>query len=71
MRILMNISVLVFLVSNFIGAQAQSGEYEQNWPQWRGPDASGVAPAADPPTEWGEEKNVKWKVEIPVISGLF
>ena len=36
-----------------------------NWHQWRGPDGSGVAPQADPPLEWSETKNVKWKVEIP------
>lgn len=38
---------------------------EQNWPQWRGPLQNGVAPHADPPTEWSENKNVKWKVKIP------
>jgi outer membrane protein assembly factor BamB len=36
-----------------------------NWPAWRGPLANGVAPEADPPTEWSETKNVKWKVAIP------
>lgn len=35
------------------------------WPQWRGPDATGVAPYADPPLEWSETKNIRWKVEIP------
>ncbi|MGV3773961.1 MAG: PQQ-binding-like beta-propeller repeat protein, partial [Verrucomicrobiales bacterium] len=29
------------------------------------PLANGVAPAAKPPTEWSETKNVKWKVKIP------
>ncbi len=38
---------------------------EQNWPQWRGPLATGVAPAANPPTTWSETSNVKWKVAIP------
>jgi outer membrane protein assembly factor BamB len=38
---------------------------EQNWGQWRGPLANGVAPKADPPTEWSETKNVKWKLAIP------
>src|SRR5689334_6767104 len=38
---------------------------DQNWPQWRGSRANGVAPAADPPTEWSETKNVKWKVKLP------
>ena len=32
---------------------------------WRGPLATGVAPNADPPVEWSETKNIKWKVEIP------
>ena len=35
------------------------------WPQWRGPHASGVSSTANPPTEWSETKNVRWKVEIP------
>ena len=38
---------------------------EKNWPQWRGPLATGVAPHGNPPLEWAEDKNVKWKVEIP------
>lgn len=37
----------------------------QNWPQWRGPLNTGASPAADPPTQWGEGKNVKWKVRVP------
>jgi outer membrane protein assembly factor BamB len=35
------------------------------WPQWRGPHATGVSSTANPPLEWSETKNVKWKVEIP------
>src|SRR6266545_6865192 len=35
------------------------------WPQWRGPLMNGVGPHADPPIEWSETKNIKWKVEIP------
>jgi outer membrane protein assembly factor BamB len=41
---------------------ADSDKY---WPQWRGPLATGVAPAGDPPIEWAADKNIKWKVEIP------
>ena len=37
---------------------------EENWHQWRGPDATGVSRTADPPVEWSEDKNVKWKVAI-------
>ena len=38
---------------------------DEFWPQWRGPLANGVAPHATPPVEWGEEKNIAWKIEIP------
>lgn len=36
-----------------------------NWHQWRGPDATGVAPQADPPVEWDATRNLKWKATIP------
>lgn len=38
---------------------------EANWPQWRGPNASGVSTERNLPTEWSETKNVQWKTEIP------
>lgn len=36
-----------------------------DWPQWRGPVQTGVAPGGNPPSEWSETKNVKWKVKVP------
>ena len=38
---------------------------ERYWSQWRGPLATGVAPHGDPPLEWNEGTNVRWKVEVP------
>jgi len=38
---------------------------QRNWPQWRGPMATGVAPHADPPLTWSETENVRWKVAVP------
>ncbi|MCG3125494.1 MAG: Outer membrane protein assembly factor BamB [Phycisphaerae bacterium] len=38
---------------------------ERYWHQWRGPLANGTALHGDPPTEWSESKNVRWKVAIP------
>jgi outer membrane protein assembly factor BamB len=35
------------------------------WPQWRGPLATGEAPDADPPVAWGEGTNVRWRVAVP------
>lgn len=36
-----------------------------NWPAWRGPLANGTSPDAQPPAEWSDTKNVKWKVKLP------
>ena len=56
----------VALVISLAGVLTSADEAaDRNWPQWRGPRATGVAPHADPPTEWSETKNVSWKVEIP------
>ena len=38
---------------------------DPGWPQWRGPLATGAAPAADPPASWSETENVRWKIEVP------
>src|SRR5581483_4073573 len=35
------------------------------WPQWRGPLGTGAAPDANPPVNWSETSNVKWKTAIP------
>lgn len=42
----------------------------QNWPQFRGPNASGVADGRRMPVKWDAEKgvNVRWKTPIPGIS---
>ncbi len=44
---------------------ADTGTASANWGHWRGPTGNGTAPDADPPTEWSESENVKWKVAIP------
>jgi outer membrane protein assembly factor BamB len=58
---------LLAILSAFNPATAAvaTAEALRYWPQWRGPLANGVAPEADPPLEWSETKNVKWKVKIP------
>ena len=38
---------------------------DRNWAQWRGPLGTGVSMTANPPLEWSETKNVRWKVEVP------
>lgn len=38
---------------------------EAAWPQFRGPNGSGVAEGQKPVTEFGPEKNVLWQVAVP------
>jgi outer membrane protein assembly factor BamB len=46
-------------------AKIAEGAAAYQWPQWRGPLATGVAPHAEPPIEWSETRNVRWKVSLP------
>ncbi len=40
--------------------------YGDAWPTWRGDQmGSGVTQETNLPLEWGPEKNVKWRVELP------
>ena len=54
--------IVVIFSASFAVAQPDDPRF---WAQWRGPHANGVATAANPPLEWSETKNIKWKVEIP------
>lgn len=53
---------LALLISGSLFVQAQNSS---NWPQWRGPLDTGVALPGNPPTEFGESLNLKWKTAIP------
>jgi len=35
-----------------------------NWPQWRGPDGSGISNEKNLPSEWSPTRNIKWKTPI-------
>ncbi|MGE3317625.1 MAG: PQQ-binding-like beta-propeller repeat protein [Planctomycetaceae bacterium] len=36
-----------------------------DWPGFRGPDGNGIAPGESVPSEWGPEKNIRWKKPLP------
>lgn len=50
-----------YTISLLLSSIASGG----NWAHWRGPARNGSSPDAKPPVEWGETKNVKWKVPVP------
>ncbi len=43
---------------------ARSGDADGYWPSFRGPMVTGVAPRSDPPAEWSETKNIRWKAAL-------
>ena len=61
---------LRFLASTFIAAAAGSAALAQDWPQFRGPSATGVAEGKTTPTNWDATKsqNVLWKTPIPGLA---
>ncbi len=63
-----NMSYLRFYLATLftVSHPFSSVRADNDWPMWRGPNGNGVAAAsAHPPTEWGENLNVKWKALIP------
>ncbi len=46
-------------------AAVVDGAGRGGWSNWRGPLGSGAAPESRPPTEWSEDRNLRWKVELP------
>jgi outer membrane protein assembly factor BamB len=68
-------SCALLLILGFSG-RALPVRADDNWPQFRGPHADGHADAADPPLQWSETTNIRWKTPIhdkgwssPVIWG--
>jgi outer membrane protein assembly factor BamB len=59
------IAIVTSLVACTLWADDLADKRLQNWHQFRGPLGTGVAPLGNPPTEWSETKNIKWKVPIP------
>jgi outer membrane protein assembly factor BamB len=58
--------VVAFLCTTGLAAVIPASDNpHDNWPAWRGPHATGAVAKGDPPLEWGEKSNVKWKTPIP------
>lgn len=64
MRLSRYITLLLVILTNTVFSQS-GNDYNSNWPAWRGPLANGIAPESNPPVSWSEDKNIKWKTEIP------
>ncbi len=70
MRIRMKLAWLLMLclmgsALNVPPPAAGASDKGTNWPQWRGPESSGISPEMNLPTEWSATKNIEWKTPLP------
>lgn len=56
-KLLIFLPILALLVST----HAQSTQ----WPALRGPNFNGLVNSGDPPIQWSEDNNIRWKTAIP------
>ncbi len=67
MKLLGRIAICWLLTATVAVADPGESTARTNWPQWRGPLGTGVAPDGTPPIEWSdrEAQNIRWKTELP------
>lgn len=63
-----HLAIWLLLTLSALATEAQTNslaDLRNAWAQWRGPMANGVSQTANPPTEWSETKNIRWKIPLP------
>jgi outer membrane protein assembly factor BamB len=67
-----DVGLIVLGLTALCGASLRA----EDWPQWRGPSASGVSSERGLPTRWSDTENIAWKAQIrglgissPIVSG--
>ncbi|HEY2148721.1 MAG TPA: PQQ-binding-like beta-propeller repeat protein [Pirellulales bacterium] len=53
--------VVAFLFVSAIAASTSAGD----WPQWRGPEGTGVSRERNLPITWNNERGILWRTELP------
>ena len=60
MKVTRRISLALLIISSIT-----ANGFAANWPQWRGPDGSGISNEKNLPAAWTPTTNIKWKAAIP------
>ncbi len=58
-------SITVVLLATALATSTWAASAQDDWPTWRGPAGTGMAPQGNPPVTWSESENIKWKIDIP------
>ena len=56
---------ITIAIIGWTAAPALQAASTPSWPQFRGPNASGIAEEATPPVHFGPDTNLLWKVPLP------
>lgn len=56
---------LTSYVAGLLLAAAVQPLFAANWPEWRGPNGTGVSSAKNLPLKWSATENVRWRVDLP------
>ena len=59
------IRILIALIVLSVASIAADAPDPEAWSRFRGPNGSGVSTSTHLPTEFGTDKNVIWKTELP------
>ena len=62
---LLALLLCVYLCINYLCIDRCTSLVAADWPQFRGPSGQGISNDANIPIEWSDEKNVKWKLDLP------
>src|SRR5689334_18573719 len=52
-------------LSLFLISLVPAFAFAANWPQWRGPEGTGVAAETEFPVKWTKTENILWRVPLP------
>jgi outer membrane protein assembly factor BamB len=63
-RLILTVAVSLSTFS-FVPVEKCIAASKSNWPQFRGPNCSGVAPDGNPPIEISPTNNVAWRTDVP------
>ena len=60
-NVALRLGLRLITVSMFVSLPIIAG----NWPQWRGPQGTGVSSERNLPLRWSTNENVRWRVPLP------
>ncbi|MCA9213688.1 MAG: PQQ-binding-like beta-propeller repeat protein [Planctomycetales bacterium] len=58
-------AILAIVYVVFLARLLESPSVADDWPRFRGPNGDGKTSDTSLPVEWGDEKNLKWKLKLP------